>query len=183
VSDEPAGELAERLAETYERLDLRPRDLLTIDRTRATSCPNRYWAEEALPRAAALVAAVVELLDQGRPAVSDPKAPLDRLGPPVPIRHVSTWWHRRLRRAAIATSIPSILLAAPVDAELIVARKEMDLLARSPWSHADRLLSAFELAHIEIRHRILGEPVNTPAFFRQTGFRHTSFQDTGLRHA
>lgn len=63
---------------------------------------------------------------------------------------LGSWWQRRLRRTAVVRSIPE-LISSGADAELIIGRTEMALLDRPPWSHGDRLLSAFELGHGEIR--------------------------------
>jgi hypothetical protein len=48
----------------------------------------------------------------------------------------------------------------------VIARVEMALLDRAPWSHGDRLLSAFELAHLDIGRRLRGDTVNSPSVFR-----------------
>ncbi len=43
------------------------------------------------------------------------------------------------------------VLTSPGGFELAVAAAEMALLSQAPWSHDDRLLSAFELAHGRLR--------------------------------
>ncbi|MGI9611370.1 MAG: hypothetical protein ACR2QO_00560 [Acidimicrobiales bacterium] len=178
MSGNPADEVSRDLAATYRRLDVQPSDLLALDRSTTELCPNDYWSAVALPRARRLVAEAVDLIDRSgidRHVVASHGGHGDRgrgdglmseLGPPVPIRHVSAWWHRRLRRAALIRSIPSVLMATPIEAELVVARAEMALLDRQPWSHADRLLTAFELAHVQIDRRLRGEPATSPTFFR-----------------
>lgn len=70
------------------------------------------------------------------------------------INEVGAWWQGKLRRKAILTAAGR-LLTAPVgryDAE--VAAAEMRLLETPPWSLDDRLLSAFELAHSDLRDHI-----------------------------
>lgn len=61
------------------------------------------------------------------------------------------WWQRRLRRAATIRAFPTLAGTAAKGAELVVSQFEMQLLDESPWSHGDRLLSAFELAESDIR--------------------------------
>ncbi|MGI9596475.1 MAG: hypothetical protein ACR2QK_09960 [Acidimicrobiales bacterium] len=63
---------------------------------------------------------------------------------------LGSWWQRRLHRAAIVSALPELLHSSS-DADLVIGRAEMSLLDRPPWSHGDRLLSAFELAHGEIK--------------------------------
>jgi len=67
------------------------------------------------------------------------------------IDDLGRWWQDRLRRKAVV-SVASRILTSPLrHFELIVSAAEMDILERPPWSHDDRLLSAFELAHSELR--------------------------------
>lgn len=61
------------------------------------------------------------------------------------------WWQRRLRRAATIRAFPTLAGTAAMRAELVVSQFEMQLLDETPWSHGDRLLSAFELAQSDIR--------------------------------
>lgn len=103
-----------------------------------TSAPNRPACDRpALDRAGVALAeqAIVRLVD----AVPSSRS-IDALG---------CWWQRRLRRAAIVGSLPGLLTSK--DADRMIGQAEMALLDRPPWSHGDRLLSAFELAHGEIR--------------------------------
>lgn len=161
MSGNLADEVSNDLAATYRRLDVQPSDLLALDLSTTELCPNDYWSAVALPRASRLVAEAVELIDR-----SGIDQHVSELRPPVPIRQVSAWWHRRLRRAALIRSIPSVLMATPIEAELVIARAEMALLERQPWSHADRLLTAFELAHVQIDRRLRGKPATSTTFFR-----------------
>ncbi len=73
------------------------------------------------------------------------RAPLDRLG---------TRWQAKLRRTAQRTILPKLLLVPLRTADALVARHEMALLEQAPWAHDDRLLSAFELAHADIRSHL-----------------------------
>ena len=180
MSENLAEGISRDLSATYRRLDVQPSDLLALDRSTTELCPDDYWLTVALPRARRLVAEAVELIDRsgidrhvvggssGQVVASHGRGDglVSELGPPVPIRHVSAWWHRRLRRAALIRSIPSVLMATPIEAELVVARAEMALLERQPWSHADRLLTAFELAHMQIDRRLRGKAATSPTFFR-----------------
>lgn len=175
MSGNLAAEVSRDLAATYRRLDVQPSDLLALDPSMAQLCPNDYWSAVALPRARRLVEEAVDLIDRSEIDVLSASSHGDhgrrdgvvrKVGPPVPIRQVSAWWHRRLRRAALIRSIPSVLMATPIEAELVIARAEMALLDCQPWSHADRLLTAFELAHAQIDRRLRGEPVTSPTFFR-----------------
>lgn len=166
MSGNPSVDLSRELAAIRDRFDLQPRDLLWLECASLPCCPNTYWRDEALPRAVALVDAVTRLLDRSPLGDGGSATAATDVAPPTRIRHVRGWWHRRLRRAALVRSFPSALLATPGEVGLVVARTEMALLDRQPWSHADRLLSAFELAHEEIGRRLIGDTTNTPGFFR-----------------
>ncbi len=101
--------------------------------------PLAEWADERLAPTAltdATSGAIGQLIEAVPSATS-----IDALG---------SWWQRRLHRAAVVRAIPE-LMSSLAEAELIIGRTEMQLLDRPPWSHGDRLLSAFELAHGEIR--------------------------------
>lgn len=81
---------------------------------------------------------------------------IDRLLSAVPqpqgIDELGEWWQRRLQRRALVRALPRILVSrAPIAA--IIGEAEVALLDAPPWSHGDRLLSAFELGHAEIRSR------------------------------
>jgi len=67
------------------------------------------------------------------------------------IDDLGQWWQTRLRRRAILSAWSKILVS-PLDRfELLVSTAEMRLLEQPPWNLDDRLLSAFELAHSDIR--------------------------------
>ena len=75
---------------------------------------------------------------------------LDAIPSSDPINRLGVWWQRRLRRTATMSALPQLLVAGS-GADALIGRREMELLDRPPWSHGDRLLSAFELAHSEIK--------------------------------
>ncbi len=119
--------------------------------------PDEFWAATAQPRAQ-------RLLDAARAAIDTELAPLARAGALVSagdvaaalpstteIDELGQWWQRRLRRAATLRALPDVAAGRPGAAEVTIAHHEMWLLDQPPWSHGDRLLSAFELAHAELR--------------------------------
>ena len=95
---------------------------------------------------------------------------LDAIPPPDPINELGEWWQRRLHRGALVRSLPRLLLSG-VEAELVVGTAELALLDGPPWSHGDRLLSAFELAHSEIRSqtRLLADDLTNRIVERGAG--------------
>lgn len=62
-------------------------------------------------------------------------------------------WQERMRRQAIRRYVRS---GGATDASLSAAvdALELEMINQAPWAHADQLLSAFELAHTEIRRAI-----------------------------
>ncbi len=86
-------------------------------------------------------------------------AAIDRLVGAVPsaesIDDLGEWWQRQLHRRAVLRSIPRLLTSRD-SAETIIGAVELEILDSSPWCYGDRLLSAFELAHAEIRSQITG---------------------------
>lgn len=95
--------------------------------------------------------------ETGRAASTQASAQaIDRMLQAVPSSHtihsLGSWWHRRLRRAAVLRSLPLLPRAGFAgQMDIVIGRAELDLLNGPPWAHGDRLLSAFELAHSEIR--------------------------------
>lgn len=71
------------------------------------------------------------------------------------IDDLGEWWQRRLQRRAIARALPRLLVSRST-VETVIGEHEVALLDSPPWSHGDRLLSAFELGHAEIRNRAVG---------------------------
>ncbi|MEL6981752.1 MAG: hypothetical protein AAFO29_04945 [Actinomycetota bacterium] len=75
---------------------------------------------------------------------------LDALPSSAAIDELGEWWQRQLHHRAVLRSVPR-LLTNRQSAEATVAAVELEILDSSPWCYGDRLLSAFELAHAEIR--------------------------------
>lgn len=71
-----------------------------------------------------------------------------------PINELGAQWQQRLRRAATRSLFPKIMLVSTNKSEPLISVAEMSLLDQSPWSHDDRLLSAFELAHADVRQHL-----------------------------
>ncbi len=71
-----------------------------------------------------------------------------------PIDELGASWQRRLRRAAVKSAAQELLVADTNGLEAIVERAELALLDQPPWLHGDRLLSAFEIAHGEVRREL-----------------------------
>ena len=97
---------------------------------------------------------------EGRAAIQQTgTAAVDRLLGAVPpsdsIDDLGEWWQRRLHRRALLRAVPRFLTSR-ASAEAIVGAVELDVLDASPWCYGDRLLSAFELAHAEIRRQANG---------------------------
>jgi len=67
------------------------------------------------------------------------------------INELGAWWQNRLRRRATLKATRLLLTSSLDRFDLIVTAAEMQLLQESPWSHGDRLLTAFELAHSDLR--------------------------------
>ena len=70
------------------------------------------------------------------------------------IDQIGERWHRRLRRAAWKSVVPTQLAMSTTALEDRIDRMELELLEQLPWAHGDRLLSAFELAHVDIKTMI-----------------------------
>lgn len=161
---DPLISLREAMARVCRDHGLGRRELMAYHRavhalTRAGQAPgpDEFWATTAQPRAR-------RLLDAARDAIDAELAPLARSGALVSVADVAAalpstdeidelgqWWQRRLRRAATLRALPDVAARRPGAAEITIAHHEMWLLDQPPWSHGDRLLSAFELAHAEIR--------------------------------
>ena len=95
------------------------------------------------------------------------EAEVHRLGsafiPPTTIDGLGQWWQNRLRRRATMLAVSSSLLSSsPLSSSLLkpaarfsllLAQSELELARRPSWSHGDRLLAAFELAHADLQAR------------------------------
>lgn len=70
------------------------------------------------------------------------------------INKVGAWWQGKLRRRAILATAGRLLITPLGRYDLEVSASEMRLLGEPPWSLDDRLLSAFELAHSDLRDHV-----------------------------
>ena len=60
-------------------------------------------------------------------------------------------WHSRLRRCAWRKTFPAALFRSAAESDLRTGQAQVQLASQGPWAHGDRLLSAFEGAHAEVR--------------------------------
>lgn len=67
------------------------------------------------------------------------------------INGLANRWSAQLRRAAWRRQAPLLLFRSTAEADAIVGQAQVALVEASPWAHTDRLLSAFELCHADIR--------------------------------
>ena len=159
------------------------RAIRRLDQLGQAPSADAYFATTARPRAQLLVREARAAIDVHLPCwagqVRRPAGPAS-LTLAIPSRagidELGRWWQRRLRRAAVVRALPRLVGQLPADLERTIAHYEMALLDRPPWSHGDRLLSAFEQAHGEIgrysqrRLAELGQqPRPTPAPVLATG--------------
>lgn len=150
------------------------------NRAGVTVSADEFWTQTAQPQAAVLLAAcqriqneagcaiVERLWRHGREVAAIGPEPDDvdrcrdmveaevrRLGPaliaPTSINALGQWWQNRLRRRAMVLAAPGSLLKPTSHFPLLVTERELELARRPPWSHGDRLLAAFELAHADLR--------------------------------
>lgn len=141
------------------------RGIRRLDRRSMAPPANEFWETTAYPRALRLQDEARHVIDRELSQLASLDDHLSRseagrseteralvaaLPTPCAINDLGSWWQRRLRRAAILRAMPAIVTGVPGQAELAVAEAEVLLLAGAPWSHGDRLLAAFELAHAEI---------------------------------
>ncbi|MEZ5227215.1 MAG: hypothetical protein R2710_11210 [Acidimicrobiales bacterium] len=88
-------------------------------------------------------------------AEADVSLALDVMGSimldPSPLDEVGERFQRRLRRTASRRLLPRSFLISPSETERIIDRVELELLDHPPYSHCDKLLVAFELAHADVR--------------------------------
>ncbi len=64
-------------------------------------------------------------------------------------------WSAQLRRAAWRRQAPVLLFKSTAEADTIIGQAQVALVDESPWAHTDRLLSAFELGHADIRTHLV----------------------------
>jgi hypothetical protein len=64
-------------------------------------------------------------------------------------------WSTQLRRAAWRRQAPVLMFRSTADADAIIGQAQVALVEECPWAHTDRLLSAFELGHADIRTHLV----------------------------
>ncbi len=67
------------------------------------------------------------------------------------INGLANRWSAQLRRAAWRRHVPLLLFRSTAEADAIIGQAQVALVEEPPWAHTDRLLSAFELCHADIR--------------------------------
>jgi hypothetical protein len=157
------------------------RQVKELSKFGAAPSPIEFWGVTANPRGQALVHAASAVIDDElreldralerfrRSIVASAKHPayepevfravlaeqLERLAAcqmdPGPINKLGARWQGRLRRAAALSLYPRLLFVSANQSDPLIAQAEMALLDAGPWAHDDRLLSAFELAHADVR--------------------------------
>ncbi len=73
------------------------------------------------------------------------------------INDLANRWSTQLRRAAWRRQIPLLLFRSSAEADTIIGQAQVELVDESPWAHTDRLLSAFELGHADIRTHLFDQ--------------------------
>lgn len=144
--------------------------------------PSEFWETDAAPRAAALTtaatlviesefAAVTRSVERFRASVqpimgSSHLAPVrtglvESLDPltecvldPAPLDDIGERWQRRMRRHAAWQHVRARITGPFEEFDELVGRTELGLLDEAPWIHGDRLLSAFEIAHADVRNLV-----------------------------
>lgn len=159
------GNLDGRLAEVWADHGLSRRHLITVQRTvrhqaRSGSepSPEELWRTTAQPLAERYAHHARAVLDREVPAwLARPGAPtltsreagavLTRvLADSTGLDQLGRWWQRRLRWAAASRHLPDLVVVQTREIERTLDRAELALLDQPPWSHGDRLLTAYELA-------------------------------------
>lgn len=106
---------------------------------------------------------------------------------PIELDRLGEWWQNRLQERALWRALPRMLRAG-TSIEAAISEAEVSVLDSVPWCYGDRLLSAFELGHLEIRSRanelaedltarvnrhgqwtLVEAPADGPAMIRLTG--------------
>jgi hypothetical protein len=64
-------------------------------------------------------------------------------------------WSAQLRRAAWRSQCLVLLFRSTTDSDAIIGQAQVALVDQCPWAHTDRLLSAFELGHADIRTHLI----------------------------
>jgi hypothetical protein len=64
-------------------------------------------------------------------------------------------WSTQLRRAAWRRQAHILMFRSAAEADVIIGQAQVALVEECPWAHTDRLLSAFELGHADIRTHLV----------------------------
>lgn len=89
---------------------------------------------------------------QVRTIIEDELTRLDDCAPSTDgINALAHRWSTQLRRAAWRRQAPLLLFRSTAEADVIIGQAQVALVDETPWAHTDRLLSAFELGHADIR--------------------------------
>ncbi len=128
VIDRGADELQDALGRLRQSVDLL--EASAPAQTATTPGLTRHVVDDAADRIASAMPS---------------REPLDRVG---------ERWHRRLRRSAWLQTVPGRVWAPSTDLDDQIDRAELVVLETLPWAHGDRMLSAFELAHVDIRNHL-----------------------------
>lgn len=143
---------------------------------------SEFWETEAAPRAAALTTAATLVIESEFADVTrsverfraslQPIMGASHLAPvrtglvesldpltecvldPGPLDEIGERWQRRMRRHAAWRHVRERITGSSEEFDELVDRTEMGLLDEAPWIHGDRLLSAFEIAHADVRNLV-----------------------------
>ncbi len=175
--------LKARLDSVFDEFDLTKRDLLAANRNgrvvsrRGRQDPASYWKTVAVPAADRLRLASIDVIDEeteqlcvewsrvikldpslsghAKPTAEEHLRMLPSTLPPADhINDLGAWWQKRLRRAASLRAAWPILLSPVGQSELLIDKAELELADSDRWVYSDRLLSAFERAHVDIRQHM-----------------------------
>ncbi len=84
---------------------------------------------------------------------------------PTGLNELGQKWQRRLHRHATPKAILASAMRPASEFHLQREMTEMAMLDQPPWRHGDRILTAFELAHSDIRSAIRQTQVDLSALF------------------
>lgn len=176
--DRASSLLAERLDDARKDHDLTWRGLLSAQEgvagaQRAGSTPDidTFWHVTASPMAQPLVDQAQAAIDESVDLIT---TGLRRLGPgpaihadalseqivmrwstvamdQAPLDELGRRWQRRLRRSAIGATLVRTVSRPMREFGAHLEQTELAMLDDAPWRHGDRLLTAFELAHADVR--------------------------------
>ncbi len=71
------------------------------------------------------------------------------------INALANRWSTQLRRAAWRRQAHILMFRSTAEADAIIGQAQVALVEECPWAHTDRLLSAFELGHADIRTHLV----------------------------